>query len=72
MGLARSIVEKELGVNNPLRRLAPSRCRGMIWRKQALGVSLVAAYPAWQVCLVQRTKYAASAQGFVEQKESNL
>lgn len=42
----------ELGVNNPLRRLAPSRRRGIIWRMQAL----VAAYPAWQVCLVQRNK----------------
>jgi len=31
LGLACGIVEKELGVNNPLRRLASSRCRGMIW-----------------------------------------
>jgi transposase len=30
----------------------------------------LAAYPAWQICLVQRTKYVAGARGFMEQKEA--
>jgi len=54
-----SIVEYEIGVNNPLRRLAPPRRRDIIWWMQAV----MAAYPAWQACLVQRTKYAACTCG---------